>query len=258
MIAIMFIPPGFNTELAVEAAGLVLQAYAQYDAFTKDKQWSLAGDYQNLGMLDARPADLSLKAEPFGFVALNLTSGKVFVTFRGTESIFDWLADFSIPQTAHPWGKVEKGFDFIYQQCAGSVKAAVERSPGAPLVVTGHSLGAALAVLASADLAAMAPQMYTFAGPRVGDIAFAGQFNQKVPVRWRVVNTEDVVTTVPLATGRIDAADTGKVSAIGLLLARVGELEYEHVGDSASFTVQRGSIVANHDLAMYRDALTGA
>ena len=256
----MFLPPGFDKGLAVEAAGLVLQAYQQFAAFKTGQAWSLAGGYQNLGLLEARPADLSLKQEPFGFVARNLTTTNVFVTFRGTESVFDWLADLSIPQIPHPWGLVEKGFDFIYRQCTGSVQAAVGRAPGAQILVTGHSLGAALAVLASADLAinGIVPRMYSFAGPRVGNPSFAGQFNQKVPVHWRIVNTEDIVTTVPLATGRIDAPGSVEVSAIGLILARISGLEYQHVGDSVPFTVQRGSIVGNHDMGMYHDTVSTA
>lgn len=256
----MFLPPGFDKLLAVEAAGLVLQAYEQYAAFKKGQAWALAGNYQNLGLLEARPDEISLAGEPFGFVARNLATNSVFVTFRGTESVFDWLADLSIAQVAHPWGKVAKGFNFVYAQCTGSVQTAVARAPGAPVFVTGHSMGAALAVLASADLAigGIVPQMYNFASPRTGDPAFATQFNGKVPVHWRIANTEDIVTTVPLATARIDGAGTVKVTAIGLVLARIEGLEYQHVGDAVPFTAQRGSIVGNHDMQMYHDTVNAA
>ncbi len=257
----MFLPPGFDQPLAVQAAGLVLQAYAQYAAFKSGQVWELAGGYQNLGLLDARPDELSLGREPFGFVALNLSTKNVFVTFRGTESVFDWLADLSIAQVQHPWGKVAQGFDFIYTQCAGSVQAAVgRRSPGAPVFVTGHSLGAAVAALASADLAinGIVPQMYSFASPRLGDPAFATQFNSRVPVHWRIANTEDIVTTVPLATARVDDADSVKLSPIGLVLRDISGLEYQHVGDAVPFTIQRGTIVGNHDMGMYHDTLSAA
>ena len=257
----MFFPPGFDKVIATEAASLVLQAYAQYSAFKVSQAWALQGNYQNLGMLEARPDDLTLKGEPFGFVALNVTTGNVFVTFRGTESIFDWMADLSIAQVPHAWGKVAKGFEFVYQQCSGSVITAVARAPGATVFVTGHSLGAALAVLASADLANAAgitPQLYSFANPRTGDPDFAAKFNQNVPVHWRIANTEDIVTTVWLATGRIDAAGSTEHSAVGIVLERISGLEFQHVGDAVPFTVQRGSIVQNHDMAMYRDTISAA
>lgn len=77
--------------------------------------------------------------------------------------------------------------------------------------VTGHSLGAALATLATADLvnsgAASRAGMYSFAGPRTGDLAFAAEFNRRVAVGWRIVNTEDIVTTVPLATPELFSSD---------------------------------------------------
>ena len=84
-------------------------------------------------------------------------SGNVFVTFRGTKSLGDWLADFSFPQVAHPRGEVEKGFAGLYEQCAASVENAVKTAggtgPAPQVIVTGHSLGAGLCVLATADLA---------------------------------------------------------------------------------------------------------
>src|SRR5438309_929038 len=164
----MLLPPGFDQQIAIEAADLVLQAYQQYVAFISEKPWALAGNYQVLAMLESRPTELSIGKEPFGFVVLNLVSGNVFVTFRGTQSFLDWIADFTVPQVAHPWGAVERGNDFIYSQCSDSVKGGVRRAPpGAAIFTTGHSLGGALAVLATADLvmAGVAAKMYSFAGP---------------------------------------------------------------------------------------------
>ena len=37
----MYFPTGFETERAIELAGLVTQAYAQFDAFRKEAPWSL-------------------------------------------------------------------------------------------------------------------------------------------------------------------------------------------------------------------------
>jgi triacylglycerol lipase len=120
-----------------------------------------------------------------------------------------------------------------------------------------------VAALAAAQLAidGSAPQLYTFAGPRVGNPAFAAQFDAAVPVHWRVANTEDIVTTVPLSTARIDAADAVKapdLSILGVILKAVSGPEYQHVGDAVPFTVQRGSIVGNHDMVMYHDTVAAA
>ncbi len=65
------------------------------------------------------------------------------------------------------------------------MKAAVWALPaGLQLYVTGHSLGGALAVLATLDIAVNtafhSPIMYTLAGPRVSDPDFANRFDAVV------------------------------------------------------------------------------
>ena len=67
--------------------------------------------------------------------------------------------------------------------------------------MTGHSLGAAEAVLAMFDLGQMGFNIkptYTFAGPRVGNSAFAGAFNQAFGNRvQRVTHYYDPVPHLP-------------------------------------------------------------
>lgn len=250
----MFQPPGFDRALAIEAANLVIQAYAQFKQFTQHQPWKLQGAYDNLGEFEAKPEGLIAHLEPFGFVARSQASGNVFVTFRGTETLGDWLSDFGFPQVPYPWGHVERGFFRLYDQCAAAVKAAVQKAPGARVIVTGHSLGAGMAVLAAADLAGLGAQMYSFAGPRVGDLEFAKKFNQSVPVAWRVVNTEDIVTTVPLATVQLMSQDFAGLK-LALLLKTLANLNYQHVGQAVCFTTHTGSIEGNHSMVEYLAAL---
>jgi len=252
----MFLPPGFDKALALEAGALVTQAYDQYEKFTAKQPWALQGSYQNMADLSAKPEGLIAHPEPFGFVARSQSSGHVFVVFRGTQSLDDWLCDFSFPQVPHPWGRVERGFTYLYEQCAASVqngvKAAVAAGGGAApkVIVTGHSLGAGLALLATADLVSVGAVMYSFAGPRVGDPAFATEFNQQVPAAWRIVNTEDIVTTVPLATPAL-VSGVLPGNAFALLLKTIPQLNYEHCGSMVGFTSQNGSIAANHAMLQY-------
>jgi hypothetical protein len=119
----MYLPPLFDKSIAFEAAALVNQAY---DQLHEGNAWSLQGNYDELGRLFARP-EWALAPEPFGFVARNRTSGLVFVAYRGTETLQDWLCDFTFPQVATSLGNVEKGFSEIYGQTSASVAAA--RSP---------------------------------------------------------------------------------------------------------------------------------
>ena len=260
----MELPPGFDKSIALEAASLVNQAYDQYQHFVKQVPWSLQGDYDNLGVLAAKPDVLFARKEPFGFVARNKTTRDLFVTFRGTESLEDWLTDFTFPQEVHPWGKVEDGFAHVYNQCSADVRSFVQAgaTPGARnpanVFVTGHSLGGALATLATADLvasgAAAHAAMYSFASPRVGDRPFAREFDKRVPQRWRVANTEDIVTCLPLAT--VTLLHPRSIFGLRLMLSR--SFEYQHVGIPLSFTTHNGSIPANHAMQVYIDALKAA
>jgi len=71
--------------------------------------------------------------------------------------------------------------------------------PALHIYVTGHSLGAAIATLAAADLYQLTPDisLYTYGSPRVGDETFAKYFDKIVPDSFRVVAHQDFVPKVP-------------------------------------------------------------
>jgi triacylglycerol lipase len=144
----------------------------------------------------------------FGLVALNAATSTAIVAIRGTKTIWDWLGDFDaapLPWIVDPTiGLVHMGFALVYEHIRSSVRQLVTtKCPGVKNIwVTGHSLGGALAVLAAFDIlkntVGIVPQVYTFAGPRVGDLKFNGSFNAVIPVCNRIVNFMDVVPQVPL------------------------------------------------------------
>ena len=252
---IVYPPAPFNSHVAREATALVQNAYQQ---FTQGAAWKFEPGYDLLTILHAKPEGWFAKDEPFGFVARNQASGAVFVTFRGTKSPEDWLSNITFPQVEHPWGMVEKGFSRLYDQCSADVKQAVAAAQPAPLFVTGHSLGGALATLATADLtiANNAPAMYNFASPRTGNIDFAKKFDQSVSEKWRVANTEDIVTTVPLATLELASFHASRLRMILVLATHLGRrLNFEHVGVPINFTTHHGTILDNHKLETYIEAL---
>ena len=73
--------------------------------------------------------------------------------------------------------------------------------PKRPTIVTGHSLGAALATLFVMENDAKGKfdisTLCTFASPRVGNMEFVHLFNQLRIDSWRIVNTRDVVPKLP-------------------------------------------------------------
>lgn len=82
---------------------------------------------------------------------------------------------------------------------------ALDQHPDYSIVFTGHSLGAAFAVLAALDfvtshdpLAASRVSIITFGQPRIGNTAFANYFDS---IKWkevvRVTRRDDIVTRIP-------------------------------------------------------------
>jgi triacylglycerol lipase len=165
----------------------------------------------------------------YGFVAVGGAPTTAVVALRGTATTTEWWNDFQwdlVPFTQVPnGGNVAQGFHDIYntfgtmtpgqQQStpapatfAANVAAAATEGlaagvdpAGLPIVVTGHSLGGALATLLVADLTAttpLKPQAWTFASPNVGDAAFAAHYGALSTVSWRIYNQVDVVPYFPV------------------------------------------------------------
>ncbi|CAJ1504529.1 lipase family protein [[Mycobacterium] holstebronense] len=167
----------------------------------------------------------------FGLMGRDTTSGTAFIAFRGSSDVADWIADFDfIPAPYAPvagFGQVHAGFQDIY----GCVRASIAANlPAATtgcsqILITGHSLGAALAVLAAPDVAqgmppnALEPRLTTFGGPRVGVPDFKAAFDAAIECCYRVVNFLDIVPLVPPApyvhVGAEIAVDSGGAIDIG-------------------------------------------
>ena len=129
------------------------------------------------------------------YVAASHTLEVIVVAFRGSEDLGQVFAEFveSLIASNTPFlnGTVEshwmRGFQKLWQSSIKiEVKALVVKNPSYQIWVTGHSLGGAMASLASAWLAYynIAPRkniiLYTFGMPRVGDYDYALQHDQLV------------------------------------------------------------------------------
>ncbi len=144
-----------------------------------------------------------LKLSPiFGFVASR--PGATLVSIRGTESPGEWLCDFEAAPASCKigTGTVHEGFQKVYEVIQNSAIESVRSvlKTGDKLLVTGHSLGAALAILFANDAVSITQnlQVCTFAGPRTGLDDFVTSYNQRIPDTLRVVNRWDIVPNVPV------------------------------------------------------------
>lgn len=157
---------------------------------------------------------MKVDSDIFGLTAVNAATKTVAVSFRGTQTLEDWLADLDF--VALPYssvkdaGNVHMGFQLVYNAVRGSVAQLVRQALAAGcqnIWVTGHSLGGALALLCAPDLVfnvnkGIVPRLYTFAGPRVAQNdalapGFQQFFDATIPLCYRVANRWDKVPDLP-------------------------------------------------------------
>ncbi|MEO6877192.1 MAG: lipase family protein, partial [Gemmatimonadaceae bacterium] len=111
-------------------------------------------------------------------------------TATGQVVNLDWRTNFNTRQDTPPWHtgvKVHAGFLEIYSsvraEIHATIKAYLEKDAHSAVIVTGHSLGAALATVCAHDLECAGvckPVCMPFCSPRVGNLAFARDYNSRI------------------------------------------------------------------------------
>mmetsp|Transcript_17905 Transcript_17905/g.41753 ORF Transcript_17905/g.41753 Transcript_17905/m.41753 type:complete len:410 (-) Transcript_17905:45-1274(-) len=147
-------------------------------------------------------------AEPESF------AGKCVVAFRGTRNFDNTITDLEWNSAEVPasWKckgcHAHAGYLQTLVQVEEKLMAAIQdsgcsRTEG--IVMAGHSMGAALATLAAWLLqekhSYKLTTVYAFESPRVVDVAFAKEFDEKVGKRvptWRLTHYPDLVPFLPL------------------------------------------------------------
>jgi triacylglycerol lipase len=135
-----------------------------------------------------------------GFIAQGHDT--VFVSFEGTDPLLvaNWVTNFNVLPNN---GGVHRGFDTALDAVWPDISATLTQLGPVPnLVLTGHSLGGALAVLCARRIAdefrVVADAVYTFGMPRAGITTFAAAFNAILGDRtYRFAYGNDIVPTVP-------------------------------------------------------------
>ncbi|WZZ22068.1 hypothetical protein YC2023_123455 [Brassica napus] len=138
----------------------------------------------------------------------------IIIAFRGTQehSIQNWVSDLFWKQLDlnypdMPDAMVHHGFYSAYHNTTlrPAVLGAVQRakiSYGANIniIVTGHSMGGAMAAFCGLDLVNEGEenvQVMTFGQPRVGNAAFASYYSLLVPNTFRITHEHDMVPHLP-------------------------------------------------------------
>jgi len=147
----------------------------------------------------------------FGYIGFDWENNRIVLAYRGTvpDSLTNWITDLEVskqvPYEGVPNAAVHEGFYTAYEavkdQMMNGLTTLTDTYPHVPIYITGHSLGAALSILAAVDIADNFPDnelyMYNYGDPRVGNQVFSNFFSTKVPNVWRVVNRDDPVPHLP-------------------------------------------------------------
>jgi len=133
-----------------------------------------------------------------GFLAIDSANKLAVLSFRGTDADdpSDLMDDANV--IPEPWlgsGKVHSGFAGALAEIWDQVQVGLASIAGMRLLITGHSLGAAMASLAAS--LQLPASLHTFGSPRVGDKEFIAALESKHLDNHRFVDCCDIVTRVP-------------------------------------------------------------
>lgn len=126
------------------------------------------------------------------------TAAGLVIAFPGSDNDACWEADFDVlPVSVPGGGNVHSGFLNAWRAISVPVLAAVA---GRPVTLVGHSLGAAIALLAAMDMTISGnppASVYCFEPPRVSPDLALRTLLSSVPLHL-FRNGLDIVTDVPL------------------------------------------------------------
>ncbi|KAK7394572.1 hypothetical protein VNO78_15103 [Psophocarpus tetragonolobus] len=218
----------------------------------------------------------------------------VVIALRGTATSLEWLENLRVTLTKLPaCGSgsqdcmVENGFLSLYVSKTGTCPSLQDmlRQELATLIqayaheplsitITGHSLGAALALLSAYDITTAfknAPMVtvLSFAGPRVGNDKFRSQLENTGTRILRIVNSDDVITKVPgLVVPDHDVPCNRGVYVAGFhtwfrRLVQDMQLVYADIGQELRVSsrespyLKKGDVATCHDLKTYLHLVHG-
>lgn len=142
-----------------------------------------------------------------GFVGRVLPGGEIWVVFRGSSSVRNWIRDLEVAKVDYDsfpecGCSVHRGFYHsvlgIRDEAIDAVAKLVADYPKDRVYVGGHSYGAACGQLFAMELAraGIPADVYTYGSPRVGDSLYSS-FMTLVLAHVRLTHDRDIVPHVP-------------------------------------------------------------
>lgn len=225
----------------------------------------------------------------------------IVIALRGTATCLEWAENMRAQLVQIPGNdendnhdhdqtqsqpKVECGFLSLYKTPGAHVQSLAEsvveeirrlvdlyKGETLSITVTGHSLGAALALLVADEISTCAPDVppvavFSFGGPRVGNRDFANRINAQNVKVLRIVNSQDVITRVPgiFVSEEFDQKlrNTKQVAGVLDMIDKNMPLAYSHVGTElrvdtkmSPYLKPNADVACCHDLEAYLHLVDG-
>lgn len=196
------------TILVEYASAVYVSDLTELFAWTCSRCNGLTKGFQMLELI----VDVQRCLQAFVGVAQDLNA--IVIAFRGTQerSLQNWIEDLYWKQLdiSYPGmedAMVHHGFYSAYHNTSlrpgvlSAVKGAKEFYGDIQIIVTGHSMGGAMAAFCGLDLAVHLGyqniSVMTFGQPRIGNAAFVSYYRERVPNTIRVTNRHDIVPHLP-------------------------------------------------------------
>lgn len=187
---------------------VVTAALAKHSYNNELDHTTLASDTRNIEW-DMIPVAL-LKERCWLFLDTQSSRSKLYICFRGTDSLHDALMDCDLRRHSHPYGNVHRGFWIYYEEVREELLNIVTYHMNArsnfgyhelpEVIVTGHSLGASSAAFAAIDMLTFVkdPICVTYGMPPSGDSEFCKAFKHTIKRSYRIVNDTDIAPKIHL------------------------------------------------------------
>jgi len=197
----------FSDQLQFDQLMLSYSAYCPPDQLLN---WSCYFCNNNSDVSQFKPVATvyNSSTDIFGYVGYTGTIAQV--VFRGTHasSLENWVDDLNfahtVPYPTIPNAFVHSGFYSswisVRQQVLTALKLVYTKIEPTEFYFSGHSLGAAISVLAAVDIGYslnVPITCYNYGDPRVGNAEFAAYFDEHIDTTYRIVNQADIVPHLP-------------------------------------------------------------
>lgn len=239
----------YNTSMAKYLANLIIRI---------ENSVKYQSPFQNPKILQKKMNVYSTDKTPvFGMLWIN--GDVAYIAFRGSIKTEEWIKDFTYSQETFPKYKkmnqnkamflsnsdnnppmVHSGFLKIYNNFREKLLNKLKNLKPKQILVTGHSLGAAVSTICGLDLKILGYNsiVYNFASPRVGDDKLCTLVKTSNLPLYRIVNTCDTVPTLPPSIApNFQNAEQPYI--------------YTHCGKALYFTDNWKSVLNNHLMGVY-------